>query len=69
MVDKVKEKDDFEFEVENEAPAPAKAAKPEIDIEIEDDTPVEDRGKTPMLWLMNWKPTSWRTTPTRSRPV
>ena len=39
MVDNTKEKDpkdDFEFEVE----------KPEI--EIEDDTPQEDRGKTPM---------------------
>jgi hypothetical protein len=39
MVDNTKEKDpkdDFEFEIE----------KPEI--EIEDDTPVEDRGKTPM---------------------
>jgi hypothetical protein len=48
VVDNTKEKEDFEFEVEKEAPVAAKAAKPEVDIEIEDDTPPEDRGKTPM---------------------
>ena len=43
------EKDDFDFEIEGEemAGAPeAEADKPEI--EIEDDTPEEDRGRTPL---------------------
>ena len=47
-------KDDFEFEIEgedqgkpleNEVEA---KEKPEVDIEIEDDTPEEDRGRTPL---------------------
>jgi len=47
-------KDDFEFEVEGddkgkpvEKEVEAKG-KPEVDIEIEDDTPEEDRGRTPL---------------------
>lgn len=50
-----KEKDDFEFAIEGEeeqaAPEPKAKAKPESDdaeIEVVDDTPPEDRGRTPM---------------------
>lgn len=45
------EKDDFEFEIEDEqASAPEKQSKgkPEEDVEIVDDTPEEDRGRTPL---------------------
>jgi hypothetical protein len=44
--------DDFEFEIEGEEQQTAgdkpESAKPDVDVEIEDDTPEEDRGRTPL---------------------
>jgi len=42
------EKDNFEVEFEETPEKEVEASKPELDFEVEDDTPAEDRGRTPL---------------------
>lgn len=42
------EKDNFEVEFEDAPEKEVESSKPDVDIEVEDDTPAEDRGRTPL---------------------
>jgi hypothetical protein len=48
MSTNTQEKDDFEFEVENDPAASQQESEGKPEIEVEDDTPEEDRGRTPL---------------------